>query len=70
MRARLGPAAANTAIAHKLARIFYHLVTTGEAYDESVFAQDQERQRQRRERRLRKEAIALGFQLVPETSAA
>jgi transposase len=70
MRARLGPAAANTATAHKLARIFYHLLTTGESYDESVFAKEQERQRQHRERRLRKEAIALGFQLVPETSGA
>ena len=68
MRLRLGPAAANTATAHKLARIIYHLLTTGQPYDESVFAQEQERQRQRRERRLRKEAIALGFQLVPETS--
>jgi transposase len=68
MRARLGPRAANTATAHKLARIFYHLLTTGESYDESVFAQEQERQRQRREQRLRKEAIALGFQLVPQTS--
>ena len=38
MRARLGPAAANTATAHKLARIVYHLLTTGETYDESVFA--------------------------------
>jgi hypothetical protein len=51
-----------------LARIFYHLLTTGESYDERVFAKEQERQRQHRERRLRKEAIALGFQLVPETS--
>ena len=67
MRGRLGPAAANTATAHKLARIFYHLLTTGKSYDESVFTQEQERQRQRREQRLRKEAIALGFQLVPQT---
>jgi transposase len=69
MRVRLGPAAANTATAHKLARIVYHLLTTGESYDESVFAQEQERQRQRRERRLRKEAIAMGFRLVPETDS-
>jgi transposase len=70
MRARLGPAAANTATAHKLARIFYHLLTTGESYDESVFAKEQERQRLRRELRLRKEAVALGFQLVPQTDGA
>jgi transposase len=70
MRLRLGPAAANTATAHKLARIIYHLLTTGQSYDESVFAREQERQRQRRERRLHKEAIALGFQLVPDASRA
>ena len=68
MRAHLGPAAANTATAHKRARIFYPLLTTGERYDARVFAQEQERQRQRQERRLRKEAIALGFRLEPETS--
>jgi transposase len=67
MRARLGPRAANTATAHKLARIVYHLMTTGETYDESVFAKEQERQRLRREMRLRKEATALGFQLMPQT---
>jgi hypothetical protein len=53
-----------------LARIFYHLVTTDESYDESVFAQEQERQRLRREQRLRKEAMALGFRLMPETAGA
>jgi len=68
MRLRLGPAGANSATAHKLARIVYHLLTMQQSYDECVFAKEQERQRQRRERHLRKEAIALGFQLVPETS--
>jgi transposase len=66
MRARLGPAAANTAAAHKLARIIYHLLTTGESYDESVFAKEQERARQHRERKLKRDAIALGYKLVPE----
>jgi transposase len=37
-RARLGTPAAITAAAHKLARILYHLITTREAYSESVFA--------------------------------
>lgn len=66
MRFRLGPAAANTAAAHKLARIIYHLLTTGESYDESVFAAEQERAHQRRERKLKREAVALGYRLVPE----
>ena len=68
MRARLGPAAANTAAAHKLARIIYHLLTTGESYDESVFAKEQERARQHRERKLKRDALALGYRLVPETT--
>jgi transposase len=65
MCARLGKPAAVTATAHKLARIFYHLVITRQPYDESIFAQEQARLRQRRERRLRREAERLGFQLVP-----
>lgn len=66
MCARMDKAAAITATAHKLARLIYHLFTTGERYDESVFEQDKEHARMRRERRLRRDAIALGYQLVPQ----
>ena len=65
MRARLGPAAAATATAHKLARIIYHLVTTGEAYDATVFAREQQRQHKRNEKRLRSRARSYGFELAP-----
>lgn len=65
MRARLGPAEAVTATAHKLARILYHLVTTGEAYDESVFARQQQRQQHRNLARLQARARSCGFELVP-----
>jgi transposase len=65
MRARLSPPQAITATAHKLARIVYHLMTTGQAYDESVFVIEAHKQAQRHEKRLRKQAKALGFQLVP-----
>lgn len=64
-RARLGPAKANVAMAHKLARILYHLVKTGEAYDEGVFAREQQRQRRKAEAKLRARAQACGFRLVP-----
>lgn len=64
MRAKLGPAAAITATAHKLARIFFHLVTTKEAYDESSFAQQEELHAQRRLQRLKREAAALGYTLA------
>jgi transposase len=65
MRARLGAPQAITATAHKLARIVYHLLTTGQAYDETVFVQENKKQAQRHEKRLRKQANALGFQLIP-----
>lgn len=69
MRARLGAPKAITAAAHKLARIIYHLLTTGQGYDESAFAQEEERYCQRRARRLEREAAALGYSLVPREPA-
>ena len=69
MRARLGPAAV-TATAHKLARIIYQLVTTGEAYNEGVFLREQQRQRKRTEARLRARARCCGFKLVPLEASA
>jgi transposase len=65
IRARLGGPQAITATAHKLARIVYHLLTTGQPYDESVFLKEEQKQAQRYEKRLRKQAQILGFQLVP-----
>jgi len=65
MRAKLGPPQAITATAHKLARIAYHLITTRQTYDESVFARDEEHYKKRTEARLKAQARALGFQLVP-----
>ena len=65
MRARLGAPKAITAVAHKLARIIFHLVTTRQEFDESRFAADQLRFRVRQEARLRTKARALGFELVP-----
>jgi len=68
MRTRLGAPKAITATAHKLARIVFHLITTGEAYDESVFAVEEQRRRARMEKRLRQHARFLGYQLVPLAS--
>jgi hypothetical protein len=36
MRAKLGAPKAITVAAHKLARIVFHMLTTGQAYDETV----------------------------------
>ncbi len=68
MRYRLGPPKAITATAHKLARIIYHLVSTGQAFDDSVLAQDEHQTRSRKTRRLKSLAQALGYELVPVPS--
>jgi len=61
--AKLGGPKAVTAIAHKLARIIYHLIATGQAYDETTFAQQQARYRKHQEAKLQGKARDLGFQL-------
>lgn len=66
MRARLGTPKAITAAAHKLARILYHLLTTRQAYNDSVFAEYEVQYQQRRVRKLHREAAALGYTLTRE----
>ena len=65
MRGRLGPAQANTAMAHKLARILWHQMTHKVAYDESFLAALDAHQEERRKKTLHKQATKLGFKLVP-----
>jgi transposase len=64
MRAKLGAPKAITAAAHKLARVVYHLLTTGQSYEESIFAQCETRHHIRVEANLRRHARDLGFDLV------
>ena len=67
MKARMGPPKAITATAHKLARIFYALWTSGQSYvDPGVDAYEQQYQ-ERTLKNLKKKALALGFDLVPAT---
>ena len=70
MRAKLGAPKAITATAHKLARIIYHLLTTHEPYDDMRLAQVDQQYQRRAESRLRSQARALGFQLVPVAPTA
>ena len=65
MKWKLGTPAAVTGTAHKLARIIYHLLSTREPYNESLFLRLDEAAAQRAETRLRKQAAKLGFQIVP-----
>ena len=55
-------------VAHKLARIIYHLITHRVAYDDSILAAEERQDRRRFERRLRRQAHALGYELVPEAA--
>jgi transposase len=65
MRGRLGPAAAITATAHKLARIIYRLLKHGEAYVQKGMEHYEQKYRERLLHNLRKTAASLGFQLTP-----
>jgi len=67
MRARLGAPKAITAAAHKLARILFHLLTTRQPYDETVFAQQEIQNNQRMQRKLQHQAKSFGLQLVEIT---
>lgn len=69
MRAKFGPPKAITAAAHKLARIIFHLVTTGKEFDDTKFAADQLRFQKKQEAKLRAKAKAMGFVLIPLESA-
>jgi Transposase IS116/IS110/IS902 family./Transposase. len=63
-RARHGAPKAIKNTAHKLARIFYHLVTTRQPYDETVFAKLEMRKQQQRFRKLQSLANRMGYSLV------
>jgi transposase len=69
-RAQLGAPQAITTAAHKLARVIYTLVTTGQEYDESIFQQAEKRERERAHMRLRRQARYLGYELVPNSVAS
>ncbi len=70
MRARLGPAAAATATARKLACVIYHILKTREPYVDINRLVYEEKIRKHRHAQLRKQAEELGFQLVEVQKAA
>jgi transposase len=65
LRARLGIGTAIRATACKLAKLFYRLITKGEAYRRESTAVDEARQRQRQLNALERKARELGMQVVP-----
>ena len=71
MKAKMGPAAATTATAHKIAVIFYTIVKKQVEYDETIGASRDAQREQRIHNKLKRQAKQFGYQLVPiENSAA
>lgn len=68
--ARMDKPRANTATAHKLARLVYFMLTRGEAYVDQGQQRYEEQQRQRSIAALTRRAAALGFQINPAMAAA
>lgn len=64
LKTRLGSPKAITATAHKLARIFYHLWTTRQCYQDVGAGHYEQQFQQRKLKYLRKQAAALGFDLT------
>jgi transposase len=65
MKSKLGPRAATTATAHKIAVIFYTIVTKQVEYDESIWAARDTQRQKRLAEKLKRQAKQLGYQLVP-----
>jgi len=70
LSARMDKPRANTAVAHKLARMVYFMLTRGEAFVDQGQQRYEEQQRQRNIAALRRRASALGFQITPDTKEA
>lgn len=67
---RMDKPKANTATAHKLARMVYFMLTRGEAFVDQGQQHYEEQQRQRNIAALQRRANALGFQINPLATAA
>ena len=65
LKARLGVPQAITAMAHKLARIIWHMIRYRQEFDPSHFQRAELRQKQKRIQRLEKTAASLGLKLSP-----
>ena len=65
MKARLGPAPATTATAHKIAITFYTMIRKQVEYDETLWAAREAERDRRLEAKLKRQAKRLGYELVP-----
>jgi len=60
-----GQGARNTALAHKLARMIYFMLTRGEAFVDKGQQHYEQQQRQRSIAALKRSAANLGFSITP-----
>jgi transposase len=65
MQSRMDTAKANTATAHKLARMFYFMLTRGEAFVDQGQQRYEQQQHERSVAALRRRAASLGFTITP-----
>jgi transposase len=65
MKSKIGPAAATTATAHKIAIVFYTMVKNQLEYDETIWATRDSKRQQHLEAKLKRQAKQLGYELVP-----
>jgi hypothetical protein len=70
MKSKLGPPAATTATAHKIAIIFYTMVRKQVEYDETLWAERDHLREKRLEARLQQQAAKRGYKLVPLQATA
>jgi transposase len=64
-KARLGSPKAITAMAHKLARVLWHLLKFKQPYNPEVFAKEEEKMKRKKLARLHNIAASLNCQLIP-----
>lgn len=70
MKAKIGPQAAHTATAHKIAVIFYAMVKNQVEYDPTLWEKRDGQRRQRQMNSLKRHAERLGYKLTPIQEAA
>ena len=69
MKSKIGPQAAHTATAHKIAVIFYSMVRHQVEYDQTLWEKRDEQRRLRHTARLKRQAERLGYRLTPMEEA-
>jgi hypothetical protein len=70
LSSRMDKPSANTAVAHKLARMVYFMLTRGEAFVDKGQQHYEDQQRQRSVAALKRRAAALGFEINPTMAPA